>query len=155
MAHLLQVGHGLDVDPALGHGDDQVGAAEAERAQQQHAGVDVAAALAQQVLAGDAQMHLPEVQGFGDVAGRQQPDLDAGHALEFGHVAARSAGHGQFQSAVAEPGLDLFLQAPLRGDGEDKGFAHDSPPAQARQGRTTHPTALTSAVPPSREGRLS
>ena len=47
VTHLLQVGHGLDVEPALGHGDHQVGATEAQRPQQQDAGVDVAAALAQ------------------------------------------------------------------------------------------------------------
>ncbi len=52
--HLVDVGHGLDVDPALGRGHHQVGAAEAQRPEQQHPLVDLPASLAQQVLADDS-----------------------------------------------------------------------------------------------------
>jgi hypothetical protein len=126
--HLLQVGHGLHVEPALRHRGDQVGAAEAERAEQQHPAVQVLAALAQQVLAGDAHVDLAGVQGLGDVGGRQQAHLGARHAAQAGQIAARAAGHFQRQAAVGQPGLDLFLQPALGRDSDDEP-AHVSPPA--------------------------
>ncbi len=65
--HLVDVGHGLHIDPALWRGHHEVGAAEAERTEQQHPLVDLTTPLAQQVLANHAQVQVPRVQPRGDV----------------------------------------------------------------------------------------
>ena len=53
---ILEVGHRSHVDPGLRRGDDDIGAAEAERRQQREALVGVGDLLAHEVLAGDAEM---------------------------------------------------------------------------------------------------
>ena len=75
--------------------------------------------LAQQILAGDAQVDLAGDQARGDVAGRQQAHRHARQARQLGAVAARAAGHLQLEAAVGQPGLDLFLQPALGRQGED------------------------------------
>ena len=51
---VFEVGHAGDVDPAIRHGDDHVGAAEAERRQELDRAVDIGQRLADQILAGNA-----------------------------------------------------------------------------------------------------
>ncbi len=53
---IVEIGHGAHIDPGLGRGDDYVGVAEAERAQKLQPRLDVRNFLAQQILAGDAEM---------------------------------------------------------------------------------------------------
>ena len=113
------------------------------------AGVEPLAAFAQQVLAGDADVDLARIQRLGDVGGREQADLGARQAGERGAVAARAARHLKAETGVGQPGLDLLLQAPLGGDGEDQRRAHSTPPTKARTGRTVQPTAVL-GFPPSR-----
>ncbi len=158
--HLLQVGHGLDIEPASGDRHHEVGAAEPQGPQQLHPRRDIAAALTQQVLPGDPQMGLAGLQGLGDVPGREQAHLHPVHALQLGQVAAGSAGNGEFQSAVGQPRFDLLLEPALGGDRQDQGLAHTEASATgtstaARRGRIMQPTARAPAGPPSRPGRLS
>jgi len=58
LSHLLDVSHGLDIDPALRRGHDEVGAAKPERAQERGVILKSARALAQHVLARDAEVNL-------------------------------------------------------------------------------------------------
>ena len=155
VGYLLQVGHGLHVQPALGDGHHQIGPAKPQGPQHQDTTINLAAPFPQQILPGDPQMHLTGVQSLGDIARRQQPHLGPRQTLEVGHVAPRAAGDDEPQAAVPEPGLHLLLEPALGGHGDDQGFAHDSPPCQARHGLTMHPTARTPAAPPRRAGSPS
>ena len=75
--HLLQVRHAAHVEPAGGHGDDDVGAAEAQRLQEAHALAGVLHGLADQVLAGDAEVRRAALQELRDLGGGDEVDLDA------------------------------------------------------------------------------
>ena len=154
--HVGEVGHAVHVEPALRGGDHEVSAAEAQGAQQAHPRLHVVAALAQQVLAGDAQVQLARVKPRGDVGGGEQAHLGAGQAAERGAIAALAALQRQGEAAVVQPRLALFLEPPLGGERQDEGLhiAHAPPPDQARQGRTMQPTDGP-AAPPSRASRLS
>ena len=79
---VLQVGHRLDIDPAIRHRDDHVGAAEAERAQELDGAVGVGERLADQVLAGDAEMHAAGLELVHDLRRREIHDLDAVEAFD-------------------------------------------------------------------------
>ncbi len=73
---VVEIGHGADVDPGLRHRDHDIGAAEAEIVDQEHAPVGIDDAFAHQVLAGDAEMHHAARQLRGDLARREIGDLD-------------------------------------------------------------------------------
>jgi len=61
---VVEIGHAAHVDPGLRHGDGNVGKAEAEPVDEQHAPVGIGKELAYQVFAGDAEMQrtLPELR---------------------------------------------------------------------------------------------
>ena len=66
-----------------------------------HALVHVGDRLAQQILAGDAEMDRALRQRAGDLGGRQIGDLDAGQAGDRAAIVARAARLDQLQAGAA------------------------------------------------------
>ena len=84
---VFEVGHARDIDPAIRHGDDHIGAAEAERLQELDRAVDIGQRLADQILAGHAEMHAARFQLMHDLGGRGVDHLDAVEAVERAAIA--------------------------------------------------------------------
>ena len=151
---VVEVGHGADVDPGLRHRDHDIGAAEAEAVDQQHALVGVRDAFAHQVLAGDAEMHRAARELGGDLARREIGDLDIVEAGDGAAIVARAARFGQRKAGAGEERFGVFLQAALRGNGENERRGHDALPLLAglRPARSTQiekPTAGIGVAEPS------
>jgi hypothetical protein len=77
---LVNIGHAIDIDPALGCGHDQIGAAKAKRPQEHDPLIQILAALTQQVLARQAKVHLAAIQGRRNIPSRQELDLNTGQS---------------------------------------------------------------------------
>ena len=125
---VVEIGHGADVDPRARHRDHDIGVAEAERIDHQHALVGIDDGLAHQVFAGDAEMHRAARELGGDLAGRQIGDLDIVVAHHGAAIFALPPGFGERKPRPGEEGLGVLLQPPLGGNGDDKGSAHRLPP---------------------------
>ena len=89
---LVEIGHGAHVDPAVGHGDDDVGAAEAELLQELDAVIGVRHLLADEILAGDADVGATGFQIPRDLGRRHERDFDAIEAHDLAAIAALVAG---------------------------------------------------------------
>ena len=74
---IVEIGHGADIDPGLRHRDHDIGEAEAETVEQDHALVGPRDHLAHQILAGDAHVRRALRELRGDLGGRKIGDLDA------------------------------------------------------------------------------
>src|SRR5205823_3291304 len=116
------------VDPGLRHRHHDIGAAEAETVDQQHALVGIRNAFAHQVLAGHAEMHRAAGQLRGDLARRKVGDLDVVEADDAATIVTRAARLRQRKSCAREEGFGVLLQAALRGDRQNERRAHDAPP---------------------------
>jgi hypothetical protein len=125
---VVEIGHGADVDPGLRHRHHDIGAAEAEAVDQQHAPVGVGDAFAHQILAGDAEMHRAARQLRGDLAGRQIGDLDIVEPVDGAAIVAGATRFCQTETGAGKERLGVFLQAALRGDRENEGRCHDALP---------------------------
>ena len=88
---VVEIGHGADVDPGLRHRDHDIGAAETEAVDQQHALVGIRDAFAHQILAGDAHMHRAARELGRDLARREIGDLDIVVAGDGAAIFARAA----------------------------------------------------------------
>ncbi len=153
---LVHIGHGVHINPALGRGHHQVGAAKAQGAQQHHPILHMLAPLTQQILAGDAQVDIARVQGRGDIGRRQQLDHGPRQAGDLGPIAALATIHLQAETGIGQPGFALLLQAALGRQAYDQGrLGHATAPVQARAGRTMQPTAPGLPPPPRRAGKAS
>ena len=130
---VLEIGHGAHVDPGLRRGDDDIGAAEAERRQQSEALVGVGDLLAHEILAGDAEMRGAGGELADDFGRREKRDLDAGEAGDRAAIIARAAPLHEFEARAGEEGGGVLLQPPLRGNREDQrgGRGHLSAPGAA------------------------
>ena len=93
---VVEIGHGADVDPGLRHRDHDIGVAEAEPVDHEHALVGIGDGLAHQILAGDAEMHRAARKLRGDLARREIGDLDI---VEAHHGAAIFAGAARLRRA--------------------------------------------------------
>ena len=118
---LVEIGHGADVDPGLRHCDDDRGLAEAERRQQLDLSSRVGKALADQILAGDAEMGAAAGELVGDLGSREVAHLYIGHADELAAIVARASALRELQSRPGEERGGVLLQAAFRGHGEDEG----------------------------------
>ena len=125
---VVEIGHGADVDPGLRHRDHDIGGAETEAVDHEHALLGVGNAFAHEVFAGDAEMHRAAREIRRDFARREIGDLDIVEAGNGAAVVARAAGFRQHQAGAGEEGLGIFLQPPLGGDGENERDAHALPP---------------------------
>src|SRR5262245_36994467 len=153
-ADVVEVGHRRDVNPCARNGDDHVGEAEAKRLQQQDRLVAVAHVLAEEVLAGDAEMDLTVAERGSDLGRRHQLHVDAWLAFERRAIIARARRLLQVEPGIGEIVGDLLLEPAFGGDGEDEGLSHYSAPvlrraASTRSLRMAAPTAGTSRGAPS------
>ena len=123
---VVKIGHGAHVDPGLWYGNDDIGAAEPKTLDQLHALVGLRNAFAQQVFAGDAEMHRAARQLSGDVACRQIGDLDIVEACNGAAIIARATRLRQRETGAGEEGLGVFLQAALGRDGQNEWRGHDA-----------------------------
>ena len=148
---VVEIGHAAHVDPGLRHRDHDIGEAEAEPFDHHHALVHVGDRLAQQILAGDAEMDRALRQRVGDLAGRQIGDLDAGQVGDRAAIVAGAARLDQLQAGAGEERLGVFLQPALGRHGDDSGALMTAPPPPAtRSIHTAKPTAGIGAFAPSR-----
>ena len=120
---VVEIGHGADVDPGLRHRDHDIGAAEAEIVDQQHALVGVRNAFAHQVFAGDAEMHHAARELRGDLARREIGDLDIVEARDGAAIVARAARLCQRKARAREERFGVFLQPAFGRNGENEGRA--------------------------------
>ena len=90
------------VDPGLRRGDDDIGAAEAERRQQRKALVGVGDLLAHEVLAGDAEMRRAGGELADDLGGREKGHFDAGQIGDRAAIVARAAPLHEFEPGAGE-----------------------------------------------------
>ncbi len=100
--------------------------------------------LADQVLAGDAEMGGAGGELVHDLGGRQEQHLHVRHARERAAVVPRPARLREDEPGAGEEGGRVLLQAALRGDGEDEGAARASPvPSRdrMRSSQNEQPTA--------------
>ena len=87
-------------------------------AHEAHALVGVLHGLADQVLAGDAEMRRAALQELRDLAGRDEVDLHAGQAVDLALVAARRAGADDRSPALASAALHCSIRRPLEGSAQ-------------------------------------
>ena len=118
---VLEIGHGAHVDPGFRRGDHDIGMAEPKRAQELEPGADVRDLLAQQILAGDAEMGCAGGELADDLGARDIGDLDSGKTAEGAAIVARAAPLDEFEAGAGEKGGRAFLQPALRGDRQNEG----------------------------------
>ena len=132
---VLEIGHGAHVDPGLRRGDDDIGAAEAERRQQLEPRIGVGDLLAHQILAGDAEMGGAGGELADDLGGRKKGDLDAGQTGDGAAIVARAAPLHEFETGAGEKGRGVFLQPALRGDRQNEGRLWQPSPRRGSSAR--------------------
>ncbi len=150
LGHCVQIGHAFHVDPEGGHGDHEIGTAEAELPGNRDPLRPTGYALADQVLAGDAHVDPAFSQSARDLDGRQHDDLEVVDALGPSCILPCIASARDLDTALREPGDGLGLDASLRGQGQ--GQNHGRPPRAARtaSGRIIPPTAGIGRAAPRR-----
>jgi len=148
---VVEVRHGTNVDPGLRHRDRDIGKTEAELVDEDDFAIRVRDHLANQIFAGDTEMHRAERKLRGDFRRRKVGDF---HAVEAGDGAAIVAGTArldEFEAGTGEKTLPVLLQAPLRGHGEDQRRAHaGAPNAESSSIDAAKPTAGMGSRAPSR-----
>ena len=155
---ILEVGHRAHVDPGLRRGDDDIGAAEAQRRQQREPLIGVGDLLAHQILAGDAEMRRAARELADDFRGREIGHFHAGQVDDRAAIVARAAPLHEFQPCPGEERGRVLLQPALRGDGEDeRGLDRHrgSPASGKRSTQIAAPTAGRSLIAPMRRARPS
>ena len=142
---VLKIRHGAHVDPGLGHGDDDIGVAEAQGGEDFDLGGGVGELLAHEVLARDAHMGGAGGQLLHDLGGREKGHLDARQFRQRAAIVARAASLHHREARALEEVVGVLLQSPLGRDGENEGLgvvAHAlSPPAKSRSHQMAAPTA--------------
>ena len=100
-----------------------------------HPALKLGRGLAQQVLAGYAQMHVARQQRLGDFGRRKQHHIDVAKAVQRGAVAARAGALFQFGARIGEIGVAIFLQAAFGRNGQSqdrrRGRGHDAASSRA------------------------
>ena len=122
--HVVEIRHGAHIDPRLRHRDHHVGFAEAEPVEEDDARFSVGDRLAQEVLAGDAEMDRAARQLGGDLACRQIGDLDIIKRADGAAIVPRTAWLCQRKSGTREKGFRVFLQAAFGRNGENEWRRH-------------------------------
>ena len=156
---IVEIGHGAHVDPRLGRGDHDIGVAEAERAQELEPRLDIRNLLAQQILAGDAEMRGSRGKLADDLGRRDIGDLDARQPGDGAAIVARAPPLHEFEPGASEESVGCLLQSPLGGDGENEralgavagmGGHQRSLPFMSRSRLIAAPTAGMSSFAPRR-----
>ena len=150
---VVEVLHGDHVDPGLGHGDDDVALAEAERRDRFGLLGESRHRLLDLVAAGDAEMDGTGADLAGDLGRRQERHLDAGEAGDAAAIAPPGARRRQLQPGPCQAVERILLEAALRRDGEDERQGHGLAPSRSSQ--MAKPTAGTAPSGPTRASRRS
>ena len=109
--HILDVGHGPDIDPGLGHGHDDIGVAKPQRGEHDDLLVTVGHRFGNQVLARHAQMHTATRQFARDLGRRQKRHLDPVDPLDLAAIITRATRLAQRHARAGEKGEGIVLQA--------------------------------------------
>jgi glycine/D-amino acid oxidase-like deaminating enzyme len=110
---ILQVFHAIDVDPAIGHSDHDIGAAETKRQEKLYRAVDVGERFADQILAGDAELNASRFELVHDLGGGHVDDLDAVEAFERAAIATFVTGLAQGKLRAIEHLCRLIFEPAL------------------------------------------
>ena len=152
---VVEIGHGVDVEPDVGNGNHDIGAAEAEPCGDLGARLPVGQRLAQQILAGDAEVDAAGAKFAGDFGGRQEADLDVGAAGNAGAVLALVAGQLDRQPGAAEQLERLVAQPALRWQRQRQRHAPPPRNCSMRSSQTEKPTPGMAVLAPSNVSRRS
>ena len=153
---IVEIGHAVHVDPCLRHGDHHIGKTEAEPVEQNDMLVRVRDLLAQEILAGHAEMHHALRQQVDDLGGRKIRHLDPGKIGDRPAIVARAARLDQLEAGAREEGLGVLLEPALGGHGDNEGCGHGvSRNCASRSIHTAKPTAEIAPALPSRVSRPS
>src|SRR5262249_25900271 len=147
-----------NVDPGLRNRHDDIGLAEAKLVDQQHTFVGIGNGIANQVLAGYAEMHRAARELRGDLAGGEIGDLDIVEAHDGAAIFAGAPRYCDPKAGASEKRFLIFLQPSLGRNGQNEGRAHGLLPPGRRAGlmlvsastQTEKPTAGIGAAAPSR-----
>ena len=126
---VVEIGHGLDVEPDVGNGHHHVGMAEAEPRHDLGAAFPVRQRLAHQVLAGDAEVHRAGADLARDLRGGQEDDLDVAPSVDPRMILARIFRQADRQAGLGQNLQRLILEAAFRGQGEGDGHGRVPPVA--------------------------
>ena len=108
---VVEVGHGVDIEPAVRDGDDNVSLAEAETGLDRDLRFPVGDVLAQKVLAGDAEVDAALADLARDLRGRQESDFDVVAPLDAGAVFSVVAGQADGETGLGQRLQRLVLEA--------------------------------------------
>ena len=113
-------------------------------------------ALANEILAGDAEVDGALRKLGRDLLRREIGDLDAGQVGDRAAIVARAARLDELQAGAGKERLGVFLKPALGRHGDDQRRAHAAPPlAATRSIQTAKPTAGIGASAPSRDSSSS
>ena len=146
--HVVEVFHRLYIDPGIGHGHDHVGMTEAEAGDRLHHLIGLGDGLADQILAGDAEIDRPVAQFAGNLRGRQQQHFQSRRPGDAGAVAARILGRRHMDAGPGQRRDGLVLQPPLGGDREGERHAASPVRLAIRSSQSEKPTAGTGRSAP-------
>src|SRR5262249_48200586 len=148
---VVKVGHGAHVDPGLRHGDNNIGKAKSKPGDQDDAVLGLRDHLADQILAGNAEMHGALAELARDLRCRQISDLDLLEAVNRAALVARPAGLDESKPGGGKEGFGFLLHPPLGRDGKNERLVPGAPPAAASSStEAANPTAGIASRAPSR-----
>src|SRR6476660_5488221 len=145
--NVLEVCHAGDIDPAVRHGHDHVGAAEAEGCQELHACLDIGKRLVEQILAGHAHMPAARLDLMHDLWRGEEGNCVPVEVLHHAAIAALMPGLAQGEAGPLEQSIGVVLKTPLGRDGDCEVRCHHESPSIAASSRSVwmaEPTAVTS-----------
>jgi len=122
--YVVEIGHATDIDPGLRHGNDNIGVAEAEALDHHHALFEIVDHFAQQILAGDTEVHSALRQLPGDLGRRKIRHLDVLQPGDGAAIVARAARLDEWQPGTGEERFGVLLQAALGRHCNDERRAH-------------------------------
>ena len=147
---IVQIGHRIDIQPDFRHRHHHVGAAEAETRHDLGARLPVGPALAQKILAGNAEVDIALAEFAGDFGGREEGHLDVVASGDAGAVFALVAWQADRQAGRCQHFQRLLAQPALRRNGERDAHRPASRSASMRSSQTEKPTPAIGFCAPSK-----
>ncbi len=143
-----QVAHRGHINPGIGHGNDDIGAAEAERLGETDRVRPLFGGFMDKVGAGHSDMDFAADQFAGNLTGRQEAHGDAGQGCDITLIGARATRTVDGQPCIGEDLSCILFEAALGGNGEDES-AHCAASFSSRSTQRAQPDAAISRVAPS------
>jgi hypothetical protein len=110
---VVEIRHGAHVDPGLRHRYGDIGKTEAELVDEDDFAIRVGDHLANQVFAGNAEMHGAERELGGDFRRREVGDFHAVKPRDSAAIVAGAARLDELKAGAGEKAFRVLLQAPL------------------------------------------